>query len=93
MLFEKAELESEIESDIREYALRRGWMVMKFVSPGQTGVPDRLFLRRGVYVFIEIKKFGEKPTAKQISKHNEIRRHGGTVHWVDNLEDAKVILK
>lgn len=86
-------LESGIEGAIREYGRRRGWMVLKFVCPGQTGVPDRLFIRDGVHVFIEVKKAGEAPTIKQLLKHEEMRAHRAVVHWVDNLEDAKRILK
>ena len=89
----KHQLESEIEAEIRQYALRRGWMVLKFVSPGQTGVPDRLFIRRGRHIFLEIKKPGEEPDAKQLSKHREMREHGAEVYWVDNLKDAMEILK
>lgn len=89
----KVERESKVEADIRDYALRRGWFVAKFVSPGQTGVPDRLFIRRGRHVFIEIKRPGEKPTPKQLSKHEEMRGFGAEVYWVDNLEAAMEILK
>jgi len=85
--------ESKIEAAIREYALLRGWWVAKFVSPGQTGVPDRIFIRNGVHIFIEVKRPGETPTPKQLSKHREMRRYGAVVHWVDNLEDAMEILK
>lgn len=86
-------LESEIERKICDYAERRGWWVGKFVSPGQTGVPDRLFIRRGRVIFLEIKRPGEKPTEKQYSKHREMRNYGAEVYWVDNLDDAKAILK
>jgi Holliday junction resolvase len=88
MRSKKAELESSIEAEIREYALRRGWMVMKFVSPGQTGVPDRLFIRRGIHIFIEVKKLGEMPTEKQFSKHREMRDHGAIVFWTDKFDDS-----
>lgn len=93
MRSKKSELESGIESGIRDYALVRGWMALKFVSPGQTGVPDRLFIRRGRHVFMEVKKLDERPTEKQEAKHREMREHGAEVHWVDNLDDAKAILK
>jgi hypothetical protein len=89
----KHQLESQIEAEIREYAILRGWWAAKFVAPGQTGVPDRLFIRRGRHIFLEIKRPGEEPTPKQYSKHKEMRAHGAEVYWVDNLEDAKAILK
>lgn len=89
----KLELESKVEADICAYAQRRGWWASKFVAPGQTGVPDRLFIRRGRHVFIEVKRPGEEPTPKQYAKHDEMRVYGAEVHWVDSLDDAMEILK
>lgn len=86
-------LESGIESDAREYAILRGWWVCKFAPIGQTGVPDRIFIRRGRVIFIEFKKNGEEPTIKQLKKHEEMRRYGAEVFWCDSLEQAKEILK
>lgn len=37
-------LESTIESRLRKEAKIRGGMAVKFVSPGLSGVPDRLVL-------------------------------------------------
>lgn len=86
-------LESKVERDICDYAQRRGWWVAKFIAPGQTGVPDRLFIRRGRHVFIEVKRPGEVPSEKQFDKHAEMRAFGAEVHWVDSLEEAMEILK
>lgn len=86
------ERESQIEKDIRLYAKRRGWWVAKFVSPGLNGVPDRIFIRRGCVIFIEVKKVGEEPTTQQAKRHKDMRDHGAKVYWVDNLEDAQEIL-
>ncbi len=84
--------ESKVESDIRIYAKHRGWWQAKFVAPGKRGVPDRLFIRRGCVIFIEIKKAGETPTVQQARRHTEMREHGAKVYWVDNLNDAMEIL-
>lgn len=84
--------ESKVEKDIRVFAERRGWWVAKFVSPGKRGVPDRIFIRAGVVVFIEVKRPGEEPTRQQLKRHREMREHGATVHTVDNFADATRIL-
>jgi hypothetical protein len=104
----RRDLEVSVEEKITEYAAKRGWWEGKFVCPGQTGVPDRIFGRpdkrlmfdmmppntfHARVVLIEVKRDGKKPTAKQLAKHREMRKYGFEVHWVDNFEDAKVILK
>lgn len=85
--------ESKVESDIRKYALARGWWVSKFTSPGKRGVPDRIFIKNSFVVFIEIKRPGEKPSKQQELRMAEMKRYGALVYWVDNLNDAKEILE
>lgn len=92
--FERPTLEAKVEVEIKRYAEAKGWWCVKFVSPGLRGVPDRLFIRRGRHVFIEIKRpDGKPPTAQQLKRHREMRAHGAEVHWVDAVDAAKEILK
>lgn len=86
-------LESSIEGDACAYAKKRGWMVMKFVSPGRKGVPDRLFIRDGRHVFIEFKRGGGEAQEQQEKRHRQMREHGAEVYVVDNLKDAYAILR
>lgn len=86
-------LEKEIEKAIRLFAIARGWLCWKFVSPGLRGVPDRIFIRAGRVVFIEVKRPGEEPNEQQANRHTELRAAGCEVYWVDNLRAARVILK
>lgn len=81
-------LESKIESDIRKFAMKRGWLCYKWVSPGTRGVPDRIFIRRGAVVFMEVKKADEDATKQQALRHRELRAEGMAVHVVDNVEAA-----
>ena len=88
-----SERESKIEKAIKEFAERFGWLCWKFVSPGLKGVPDRMFIKGGRVVFIEVKKFGEEPTRQQEKRGEELRAAGVEAYWVDTLEDARVILE
>lgn len=88
----KTELERDIEKKIRAAAIRLGWLCWKFVSPGLKGVPDRFFARRGRVVFIEVKKAGEPLKLQQSLRAQELKAAGIECYWVDNLEDALVIL-
>ena len=81
--------ESKLEADIWEYAEATGWWAAKFTSPGKRAVPDRLFIRKGVHLFGEIKRPGELPTTQQLLRHKEMREHGAIVRVWDNVNDAK----
>lgn len=81
--------ESKVESRCREYAMGRGWWVSKFTSPGKKAVPDRLFIRNGVVLFIEFKRPGEQPTVQQAYRHKQMRDAGANVTWVSNFADFK----
>lgn len=81
--------ESKVEKQAREYAEATGWWVAKFVSPGKKAVPDRLFIKRGIVVFIEFKRPGEEPTRQQYLRMKEMKKHGAIVRWFDSFEEAK----
>lgn len=89
----KIQRESDIEADITDFAEVRGWWQTKFTSPSLRGVTDRLFLRRGRVIFLEVKRPGEEPTPQQQKRMRDIKSHGGEVYWVDSLEQARGILK
>lgn len=48
-------LESEIEKRLVREVRKMGGMAYKFVSPGNTGVPDRIVILPGVITFVELK--------------------------------------
>jgi len=82
-----------LERDIEKALIRRiktlGGIAYKFVSPGVTGVPDRMCLfPNGKLVFIELKAPRKQPTVRQLREHERIRSLGFTVLVIDNLEDA-----
>ena len=54
--------EKYIEQAFRKAVRDSGGIALKFVSPGFSGVPDRLVLMpHGKIAFIEVKAPGEKP--------------------------------
>ncbi len=80
--------ESKIEKEVCEYARTLGWTVYKFVSPGLRGVPDRMFLRDGVSIFIEFKASGKKPSKIQFKRIKELNEIGFYACWIDSVEDG-----
>lgn len=81
--------EKSIEKKYRESVKNRGGLALKFVSPGFTGVPDRIALFPGSIVeFTELKAPGKKTTPRQLAVHEQLRKLGFTVRVIDNLQDA-----
>ncbi len=88
------QLESDLQSDIIDFAHVRGWFAVKIVSPSRRGIMDVYCLRNGRHVWIEVKVPGEEPTEQQAKVASEMKAHGATdVYWVDSLEQARKILK
>ena len=53
--------EQALERKIKEYVESRGGLFLKWVSPGYTGVPDRILLMPGGRIsFVEVKRPGVK---------------------------------
>ncbi|WP_234985305.1 VRR-NUC domain-containing protein [Anaerovibrio lipolyticus] len=54
-------MEKDIEQKLKVSLERMGCLVMKFVSPGNSGVPDRLvFIPGGRLLLVELKRPGKK---------------------------------
>ena len=84
--------ESLIEKRVCAYAESKGWLVYKFSSPAHRGVPDRIFIRKGVMFFIEFKATGKKLTKLQKHTANNIMIERFPVHVVDSIDYGKVIV-
>ena len=61
-------LEKDIEKKVYQYGLTHGIQHYKFSSPARAAVPDRIFMKDGVIIFIEFKRTGEKPTETGIKQ-------------------------
>jgi Holliday junction resolvase len=57
--------ESKIERTLCKWAREQGCIVIKQVSPGNRGIPDRLFLKHGRAIFLEFKAPGKQPSKLQ----------------------------
>lgn len=84
--------ESEIEKKVSDYAKAKGWLVYKFVSPSQRGVPDRIFIRGGKLFFVEFKAPGKKPTKLQDKIFGKIREELFEVYIIDDVEQGKKLI-
>lgn len=76
-------LESEIERKLKNKikALGNGVKCLKFVSPGYTGVPDRIILLPGANViFVELKQPGKSERKRQLYVQSVLRGLGFEVY-------------
>ncbi len=85
-------IESKVERTIVKYAKSKGWLVFKFVSPANKGVPDRIFIKRGYIVFIEFKKPGEDLNDLQFYIYQQLKINCCDIFVVDNISEGKKII-
>jgi len=77
--------EKDIETYLRESVKGFGGKAYKFVSPGNSGVPDRLVcLPGGKVFFVELKGPGKTPTPLQEKQLNYLAGLGFSVWVVDS---------
>jgi hypothetical protein len=86
--------EKAIETYLRDQVRKAGGAAMKWVSPGNNGVPDRIVIMPGGrVVFVELKAPGRKPTALQLYQHDRLRDLGCAVLVIDSKEKVDSMLE
>lgn len=86
-------LEKEIEKALTTAVKKRGGLALKFVSPGMSGVPDRLvLLPSGKIAFIELKAPGKKMRPLQIKRKRQLELLGFKVYCIDQKEQIGGLL-
>ena len=87
-------LERDIERRLREQVKAIGGLCLKFVSPGFTGVPDRIILLSGGRVaFVELKAPGKRERERQDFVQRLLRSMGFTVFSaVDSYEKVAAVV-
>lgn len=84
--------ESTIERNICEYAKKNGCLVFKFTSPGHRGVPDRMIIKDGQVLFLEVKREGQYPTLLQMKCIYQLREQGIDAEWTDSVDKGKALV-
>ena len=85
--------EKEIEAALVKAAKKRNGLALKFVSPGLSGVPDRLVLMpNGKMGFIELKAPSKKMRILQEKRKSQLEALGFLVFCLDSKEEIEVML-
>lgn len=86
-------MEKDIERWLGNQLKKLGCIYMKFVSPGNDGVPDRIvILPGGSVIFVELKATTGKLMANQRVQISRLRKHGAIVFVLTGKLDAKLFL-
>ena len=85
--------EKEIEQKFTLMVKQVGGLAFKFVSPGMSGMPDRIVLLPGGHMaFVEVKSPGKVPRPLQEIRHRMLRKLGFKVYVLDNADQIGGIL-
>jgi hypothetical protein len=85
--------ETLIEQYLKKRIKEIGGKALKFVSPGHSGVPDRIcLLPLGGFVFVEAKSPTGKTSALQEVTFKEFERLGHFVHIVRSKADVDFLV-
>lgn len=86
--------ESKIEKYLKKQIELLGGKALKFVSPGMSGVPDRIvLLPQGKIIFVELKAPGKKPRPMQKYRIKELRDLGFRVEIIDSIEKVNKFIR
>lgn len=86
-------LEKDLEKKFREMVKKAGGRALKFTSPGNSGVPDRLVVLPGGRIgFVELKQTGKTPTKLQELQMARLKALGCTVCVLDREENIDGVI-
>ena len=86
--------ERTIEAAFTKMVKDRGGLALKFVSPGNAGVPDRLvILPGGKVAFVELKAPGRRLQPLQKRRCTQLQHLGCQVHVVSGLEQIPEVIQ
>lgn len=87
-------LESKIEVWLNEQIRKIGGKSYKFVSPGNPGVPDRIYLLPdGKIYFVELKRIIGKLSNVQVWQRDQFQRMGIEIKVIYGMDQAKEFIK
>lgn len=78
--------ESASEAGCRKIATERGYHLLKWVSPGNSGIMDRILVaKRGVTIYMEFKRPSKELEVLQAQWATRFRRLGHSVYRIDSI--------
>lgn len=85
--------EKNIENYLVKQVKKLGGLCYKFISPGNAGVPDRIIVKNGKLIFMELKASGKSVRTLQRLQIDKLMKQGQIVYVADSKEKIDCILK
>lgn len=86
--------EKHIEAKVVRWCKANGVYTRKFSSPAHRGVPDRIFAKGGLIIFVEFKDTGKKPTPLQYKELEDLWVGAGIDSaWTNDADECISNLK
>lgn len=87
-------LEKQVEQTLTSAVKARGGLALKFVSPGVSGVPDRIVLMPGGrLIFVELKAPGKHMRPLQEYRKRQLESLGFHVYCIDRPDQIPAFLE
>jgi len=85
-------LEKDLDKKIVKWLKENGWWQVKLESPTTRGVPDRICVKNGIVVFVEIKRLGKSARTYQRYVIKTLFKQGANVFLCDNFKFFKEVM-
>ena len=85
-------LESDIQRQIAQAMTKSGWLVVKLIQTNWNGIPDLMCIRKGVIIFLEVKRPGKELEPLQEHRIKTLNAIGVHARRVDSIEDISIYL-
>lgn len=82
-------MEKDIEKWVGDQVKKAGGLWLKFTSPGNAGVPDRIMVYMGRTDYIEFKDDYGCLSKLQEAQIRNLREHGATTHVIYGMKGAE----
>jgi len=88
------QVEKDIESDVREYAVSAGWFTRKFSSEIYRYAPAQLMINHhGYVIFVDFVAKGKRISRLKLREQVRMINNGAKVFTVDSVESGIALLK
>lgn len=84
--------EQDLQSKIVKELKNNGWDVVKTILLSKNGYPDLFAFKRGVTIFIEVKKPNGKRSKIQEYRINELKKQGFIAEFIDSMDGLENML-
>ena len=90
-MMKKQTPETAIKKQIKDWLSLNNWFHFQYPAGvmGYKGAPDRIAIKKGIVLFIEVKAEKGKQSEDQIKFENNITEHGGYYVLVRNYKDLE----